>query len=125
LATIADEKKTLWNLYDAGEVNTVTLQSGIDALYQREQEVHFSVLESKMLKSLRGSRMRPRIIAASIGAAFLVGFFVSPFLYPRLFGYRNAAECLLHNSNRYGAEACDDLYPKKTVSAAQDMPGRE
>ncbi|WP_156952465.1 hypothetical protein [Microvirgula aerodenitrificans] len=42
---------------------------------------------------------------------FLLGFFISPILYPKIFGYSSAQECMLHVNTKFQAGACADLYP--------------
>jgi hypothetical protein len=45
--------------------------------------------------------------------SFLFGFFISPTMYPKLFGYKYQEECLinLQSSNQLAAVGCLRLYP--------------
>ena len=45
-------------------------------------------------------------------AAFMIGFFISPYLYGQIFGYRNAEECILAKGGSKAIfHACYELYP--------------
>lgn len=46
-------------------------------------------------------------------AAFLAGFFISPHLYPSLFGYKYSEQCVvgLRTATTLTVQACLRLYP--------------
>jgi hypothetical protein len=44
-------------------------------------------------------------------AVFLVGFFISPIVYPHIFGYASAERCALDAKNKWAVAACYRLYP--------------
>ncbi|MFY9136816.1 hypothetical protein [Zwartia sp.] len=48
----------------------------------------------------------------SILIAFFIGFFVSPYIYPKLFGYSSAEECAIHAKTKWAIGFCFDLYPE-------------
>lgn len=55
-------------------------------------------------------KQNPMLLTVCLGA-FLLGFFISPYIYPRLFGYQNAEECAIHTHTRGAYTACYRLYP--------------
>lgn len=67
--------------------------------------------------------MNHRTITLAVGiGALILGFFASPYLYPRIFGYKNAEECTLDAKTRWAVAVCFDLYPSiqdKKMDSAQ------
>lgn len=56
--------------------------------------------------------MNAKYIFVVAAVAFLVGFFISPWLYPKLFGYRYAEDCAIVAPTEMGAKACLWRYPR-------------
>ncbi|WP_050470676.1 hypothetical protein [Herbaspirillum chlorophenolicum] len=48
--------------------------------------------------------------------ALLLGFFVSPWLYSKFFGYKSAEQCAISTAHKYAVAACYRLYPSITKS---------
>ena len=48
----------------------------------------------------------------SVLAALVIGFFISPYVYPKLFGYNSAEECAIHAKTKWAIGFCFDLYPE-------------
>jgi hypothetical protein len=109
LQKIAQEKKAVFELHDEGEITTLEYQNKLDALFQQERGVCMEI-DRLRLATLQSAHS-PKRLALYLFAAFLVGFFISPILYPKLFGYKSAQECALRNSNRVGLAMCYELYP--------------
>ena len=108
--SIASEKENLLTLYDDGEMTGRELAQELDKLFQQERgackEIDRQAIESHLKQGL-GKRM----VAIALLVTFIFGFFISPFLYPKFFGYKSAEECLLDHTNNFGMSACYDLYP--------------
>lgn len=43
--------------------------------------------------------------------SFVLGFLLSPHLYPSMLGYQNAEECSLKAPTRWAVASCYELYP--------------
>ncbi len=56
--------------------------------------------------------MRNRKYWVSLLIAFIVGFVVSPYIYPKLFGYSSAQECAIHAKTKWAIGFCFELYPE-------------
>ncbi|TLS19023.1 MAG: hypothetical protein FDZ72_06370 [Betaproteobacteria bacterium] len=57
------------------------------------------------------SNLWDKKFAVVVAIAFLLGFLIGPWLYPKLFGYSSAEECVLNTKHKHAVGACYDLYP--------------
>ena len=86
------------------------LAQELDKLFQQERGACKEIYRQQ-IESNRKQGLGKRKVAVVLLVTFIFGFFVSPFLYPKFFGYKSAEECLLDHTNNYGMSACYDLYP--------------
>lgn len=107
LDEIQSAKSALLSQFDDGEITTHEYHQGLDALNKRELAIHLEM--AKTIYST--SNLWDKKFAIVVATAFLLGFLIGPWLYPKLFGYSNAEECVLNAKHRYAVGACYDLYP--------------
>lgn len=107
IGNIQTAKSALFRQFDDGDITAEEYCQGLDALNQKELSVHLEVAKKIYAKS----NLWDNRFAVIVVAAFLLGFLVGPFLYPILFGYKNAEECVLNAKHKYAVGACYDLYP--------------
>lgn len=98
---IADAKKKLVNEFEEGDITAREFQNGLDNLIKKERSIYIAAAESR---SQRNAML-------ALAAAFLIGFLIGPWLYPKIFGYSSAEECVLNTKHQYAVGACYDLYP--------------
>lgn len=108
LAEIAKAKENLLADFDDGEITGLEYHRGLDNLIRQEIILHVAAAEIRVQKS---SRWNMRNIVFALGAAFFLGFLIGPWLYPKIFGYSSAEECVLNTKHKYAVGACYDLYP--------------
>lgn len=77
-------------------------------LLEESRKVEGETLKQSKKTALNFLRHPLGTIAA---IAFFAGFFVSPYLYPKIFGFSSAEECALGVSTRHQAQMCFSLYP--------------
>jgi len=110
LINIESDKKKLFSLYDDGEITGLEYAQELNKLFQYERDVYREIDRLEISSHFKHG-MGKRNVALALIAIFIVGFFISPFLYPKIFGYKSAEECLLDHTNNFGFSACYDLYP--------------
>lgn len=99
-------------LFDDGEITTEEYQRSLDELFQRERGV-CNEIDRHHFESANDPRKSFMKIIAAVICGFIIGFFLSPHVYSKIFGYENAEECALDNSTRMGAAMCFRLYERK------------
>lgn len=96
------------------------LRNIVQSNFQILAEAHSSVLLEESRKAERNSVKQSKKTALNFlrhpwvtiaAIAFFAGFFVSPYLYPKIFGFSSAEECALGVSTRHQAQMCFSLYP--------------
>jgi hypothetical protein len=113
LLGMAAERKALAKAYEDGDLMATEFEKGLSAAFEQARAAAKEVDQKEMLASQRRVHS-PLRLALYLVAAFAVGFFISPTIYPKIFGYRNAYECMLQHSSTYGATACMKIYPHST-----------
>lgn len=112
LRKIAAEKTALCELWEMGEITATEFQEQVDDLTQQERGICLEVDRLRLLAVSPQVHVAKRLPVYLI-LAFLLGFIVSPALYPKLFGYKTAQECVLaHGGSGVVLKMCYDLYPK-------------
>ena len=111
LVHIAARKIDLGRQWEDGILTTEECFCALDALCVEERAV-YRQLDRAQIVHERVSIQR-WVMALAVTIAFSSGFFVSPHLYSKLFGYRSAEECALDNSTRIGYAMCFELYESK------------
>lgn len=112
LAEIRAEKAKLIELFDEAYITTDEYQDRLEGLFQRERGI-YNEIDRQVLEKYRVSRSQYVPLLACLTIGLLVGFFASPHLYNKIFGYRNAEECALDNSTKIGMAMCFRVYQKK------------
>lgn len=105
LNSIALAKDLVLQEFDDGEITVSEMLRSLEKLQREELNI---ALQRKRYLNIFDVAWKIRLAAFAV---FLLGFFISPFVYPKLFGYSSAEECELHATNRFAAGACYDLYP--------------
>lgn len=112
LRKIAAEKTALCELWEMGEITATEFQEQIDDLTQQERGICLEV-DRRRLLAVTPQVHLSKLLPVFLILAFFLGFIVSPALYPKLFGYKTAQECVLaHGSSGVVLRMCYDLYPK-------------
>lgn len=128
LRKIAAERKVLATSFDAGDITGTEYETELSALFEQERGAGREIDRIAFESSLRHIHP-PHRLGLYLLAAFGVGFFISPHVYPRVFGYRYAEQCILdHHSTNVAASACINLYPtapSRQTPSAVDQPSRE
>lgn len=128
LRKIAAERKALSTNFDAGDLTSTEYETALSALFEQERGAGREIDRIAFESSVRHVHP-PRRLALYLLVAFAIGFSISPVVYPRIFGYRYAEECMLDHSTNVGARACNDLYPSappvKEIPRAADQSTRE
>ena len=110
LRKIAAEKTALCELWEMGEITATEFQEQIDDLAQQERGICMEV-DRRRLLAVSPQVHVSKLLPVFLILAFLLGFIVSPALFPKLFGYKTAQECVLaHGSSRVALKMCYDLY---------------
>lgn len=104
---IQTAKSALFSQFDDGDITTEEYRQSLDALNRKELSIHLDMANKIYAKSNSWDKK----FAVAVLIAFLLGFLVGPWLYPILFGYRSAEECVLNAKHKYAVGACYDLYP--------------
>lgn len=107
LDDIQAAKSALFTQFDEGDITTEEYHRDLNALNEKELAIHLEMARHIYATS----NLWDKKFAIVVAIAFFVGFFVGPWLYPKIFGYRNAEECTLAAKHRYAVAACYDLYP--------------
>ena len=107
LDEIQSEKLSLLTQFEDGYFTTREYHQRLEKLNRSELAIHLETAK----KIYSTSNLWSSKFAVVVAAAFILGFFISPWLHPRLFGYSNAEECALSAKNRDAVDACYDLYP--------------
>lgn len=121
------QRKALAEQFDRGDIDGVHFAQGLSSLLQQERGAASEIDRVALAGNLLNAHT-PRMLALYVAVAFLGGFFVSPWLYPRFFGYKTAEECMLQHSSNVGASACMQLYPgapDRPTATRVDQPQRE
>jgi hypothetical protein len=113
LLKIAADRKALAEAYEEGDLTAAEFEQGLSTSFEEARAAAREIDQKELLASQRHVHP-PLRLALYLVAAFAVGFFISPVIYPKLFGYRNVYECILHHSGKYGAAACMELYRDST-----------
>lgn len=109
LEQIETAKSELLDDFDNGHITTAEYGRGLNALWQQELSLHLEQL--KQTQAPAASPLLGKKVRIFVCAAFVLGFFISPWLYPKIFGYSSAEECTLNAKHRYAVDACHALYP--------------
>lgn len=121
------QRKALVEQFDRGDIKASEFEQALTSLFQQERGAASEIDRVGLAGSLRNVHT-PRMLTLYVAVAFLGGFFISPWLYPRFFGYKTAEECMLQHSSNVGASACMQLYPgapDRPTAMRVDQPERE
>lgn len=112
IAALDAAKSKLLADYEDGEITGREYMDGLEGLMRQEIALRIASIqiEPKLDTLYKSHRIR-RIFLLVATTSALLGFFVSPWIYPKLFGYRNAEECAIATKSKYAIGACYDLYP--------------
>lgn len=107
IAEIQAAKSALLGQFDEGDITAKEFLQGLEALNQKELAAHL-----EMAKNIYAtSNFWDKKFAIVVVIAFSLGFLIGPWLYPKLFGYHSAEECVLDAKHKYAVSVCYDLYP--------------
>jgi hypothetical protein len=100
-------KSALFTQFDDGDITTKEYHEGLEELNQKELAIHLKMAT----RIYATSNLWDKKFAVVVAIAFLLGFLIGPWLYPKLFGYSSAEECVLNTKHKHAVGACYDLYP--------------
>ncbi|TCW32181.1 hypothetical protein [Gulbenkiania mobilis] len=109
LMEIKKAKDKLWKQLEEGDVTESECRENLDKITQDEIALHVIAKENRSQQ--RRNTGTWQIVATLMIGVFLAGFFISPWLYPKIFGFRSAEECIIATKSRYTMSACYTLYP--------------
>lgn len=108
-AELEIERETVIDLFDSGDITAREALGRLAKVQRKETEV----LIALAIAERKHTRVHLLLVAGLVVGALTVGLLVSPYVYPRLFGYRYTEDCLLNAKSSWAAGACYDLYPKR------------
>lgn len=110
LTSINVEKQRLLESFDEGDITTDEFLTGLDSLHTNEVSALLARERTQDLLQ-NAPRRRQRILWASV-CLFCAALLFSSFIYPMLFGFSNAEQCVLaKGGSREIVVACYELYP--------------
>lgn len=100
-------KSALLSEFDEGDITAKEYLQRLEAMNKKELAIHLEMAK----KIYATSNLWDKKFAIVVAIAFLLGFLIGPWLYPKLFGYSSAEECVLNTKHKFAVGACYDLYP--------------
>lgn len=100
-------KSALLTQFDDGDITVQEYHRGIEDLNKKELAIHLEVAKKKCADSSFSGK---KVVVVMV-FILLIGFLVGAWLYPKLFGYNSAEECVLNTKHKHAVGACYDLYP--------------
>lgn len=116
IAHLAETKRKLAERFDDGDITAFEYSMNQDKLHT--QEIYLIFEKEMLLRESRNHVLSIKqmrlLLGLLVGVCFL-GFFISPYVYPKIFGYSFAEECILNAKHQWSVGACLDLYPSKSA----------
>ncbi|WP_261526402.1 hypothetical protein [Burkholderia multivorans] len=110
IANIIKERSEIIKNLDNGDITC------LEALNSLEK-IHLSEIEIFLDKAQNSQQYKKNKNLYFLGGTFLalgIGFFASPHIYPKFFGYSSAEACAIETKTEFAARACYAAYPSIT-----------